>query len=375
MSFSNYIKYKHIYENYRKDENRNVKEYNTSNYKLTKKCMSAKNNIIYEKNNLNNRIKTPNFNNIIERNQLFFSFDSLNKKGKSKEDINKIYDSNDFISIYKKIKILLKNIILEYNNQKSKLCKILHVIYEYIYNLNLKQYKRENFKSAFKKDNNILKSFDNLLNQNTNEGESNKKINSIFSPFEKYKVNEFNYLLYINELNKKLFSLEQELNNKNANLIYGKKKLKLKYCTKFFSIQDLKIRNQSFTINGFGQNYLDNNYLKNKNEKNLKISLKDIFNDLDYENNIPYTIKLLRNKQHLLSHPKLNYNGFSNSAKGKISNIAKDKLNRISVETFGIQKNNRSKLNKKCLLYLSFNPNEFKAEIEKSNRNIKTMNS
>jgi hypothetical protein len=76
-----------------------------------------------------------------------------------------------------------------------------------------------------------------------------------------------------------------------------------------------------------------------------------------------------------LSHPKLNYNGFSNSAKGKISYIAKDKLNKISLETFGIKKSNRLKMNKKSLLYLSFNPNEFKAEIDKSNKNINTMKS
>ena len=372
MSFSNYIKDKYVYENYRKYEGV-VKEYSHSNYNYNK-SMSAKNNALKEKQKLNNRIKTPNFNNIVERNKLFNSFDSFNNKGDSKENLDKTYDSNDYISIYKNIIKLLKNFINEYISKNNKLCKIFNQIYDYINNINLKQYKRKNSKSAFKKGNNMFKSYDNILKNDTNE-ENTKKINVEFSPFEKNHINEFNYLIYINELHKKIFNLEQELNHKNANLILEKKKLKFKNFIKFYSSQDLKIRNQSFTIKGFGQNYLDNNYLNNNEKKILKISLKDIFNDIECENNISYKVKLLRNKKHLLSHPKLNYNGFSNSAKGKISYIAKDKLNKISLETFGIKKSNRLKLNKKSLLYLSFNPNEFKAEIDKSNKNINTMKS
>ena len=81
------------------------------------------------------------------------------------------------------------------------------------------------------------------------------------------KLNEFNYLIYINELHKKIFKLEQELNIKDASKIIYNQKIKIKNYKKVFSVNDLKIRNQSFTINSLGQKVLDSNILENKEYK------------------------------------------------------------------------------------------------------------
>ena len=157
--------------------------------------------------------------------------------------------------------------------------------------------------------------------------------------------------------------------------ILDDKKIKYKNYIKFFSSNDLKIRNKSFTINSIVQNVLDTKLLENKTyrKNKLKISLKDIFEDFDYESNIFNKVKLLKNKQYLLSHPRLSYNGFLNNNKGKSSHIINEKLNKIPLETFGVKMNTKLQTNKKSYLYLSFSPTKFKVEGIRDNKNIKGL--
>ena len=144
-----------------------------------------------------------------------------------------------------------------------------------------------------------------------------------------------------------------------------KKKLKLLDYNKY-DYNNLKIRSQSFTIN--------NNNQIGKNNK-FKISLKDIFNNCDYESHLPEKIKLFKDKKYLLSHPKLDYNGYINNSNGKLSNIVNEKLNRIPKETFGVNLRSKLQSNKKTFLCLSFSPTKFKIEGIRSNKNIKNLKS
>jgi len=288
--------------------------------------------------------------------------------------INNICDTNDYNSIYKNIIILLNNIIIEYKYKENKLNEIFKLIYEYIYNINDKRNKRKKPKSSIKKQKSSMQIVDNIFKGNINE-KLIKNNNRNNSSYEKSQINELNYLIYINELHKKIFNLEQELNIKTAKQILNKK-IKLQDYNKYYSNNDLKIRSQSFTINSLVNNFLNKNLLENKNEKKnkLKISLKDIINDFNYDNNISYKLKLFKNKNYLLSHPKLNYNGYFNNNKGKLSNIINEKLNKIPLETFGVKMTTKLQTNKNSYLYLSFNPTKFKVEGIRSNKNIKNLN-
>jgi len=374
MSFSNYIKDNNIFENYRKNE-KMTRENSHTNYKVNIKSIinlykKDKKEEKEEKNiNINRRILTPNFNNIEKSNNL------LNFKNEAENMfINNICDTNDYNSIYKNIIILLNNIIIEYKNNENKLNEIFKLIYEYIYNINDKRNKRKKPKSSIKKQKSAIQIVDNIFKGNINE-KIIKNNNRNNSSYEKSQINELNYLIYINELHKKIFNLEQELNIKTAKQILNKK-IKLQDYNKYYSNNDLKIRSQSFTINSLVNNFLNKNLLENKNEKKnkLKISLKDIINDFNYDNNISYKLKLFKNKNYLLSHPKLNYNGYFNNNKGKLSNIINEKLNKIPLETFGVKMTTKLQTNKNSDLYLSFSPTKFKVEGIRSNKNIKNLN-
>ena len=84
-------------------------------------------------------------------------------------------------------------------------------------------------------------------------------------------------------------------------------------------------------------------------------------------------MKLFRNKKYLLSHPRLNYNGYINNNNGKLSNIINEKLNKIPLDTFGVKMNTKLQTNAKIYSYLSFSPIKFKIEGIRSNKNISAL--
>ena len=303
---------------------------------------------------------------------------SLNNSSSENNENMNIYDLQDFNSIYKDIISLLNNYINDNKNNVNKLNKYMKLIYDYIYNINNNNI-RKNIKSSIKKERSCIQTFNNLLKDHTNDSlskknKSNKNINLLHT---KYQINEYNYLIYINELHKKIFKLEQELNLNNARQISEKKKLKLQNYSKYFDSNDLKIRNQSFTIINQINNNEENKILSCRNERKskLKISLEDIFNDINYENVVPQKIKLFKNKNYLLSHPKLDYNGYIHNSNGKLSNIVNEKLNKIPMEAFGVNLKTKLQNNRNSYLYLSFNPTKFKVEGIRSNKNIKGLKS
>ena len=68
MSFTNYIKHKQIFDNYRKTE-KMTRELSHTNYKVKIKPIGVYNYNENEKNNFNNRILTSKNNNLHQRNK------------------------------------------------------------------------------------------------------------------------------------------------------------------------------------------------------------------------------------------------------------------------------------------------------------------
>ena len=371
MSFSNYIKDNNIFENYRKDE-RMTRELSHANYNVNVNSMNLhKKN---KKKKLNNRILTPSINDLEKRNKLSNYLNSNSSEDEYIKYINNEFFSDDYNSIYKNIISLLTDLIKRHKNNFIKLNKYLKSIYEYIFNIENKINNRKKAKSAMKPAKSDINMVENLIVENPND-KINIKNNRIKSSYEKLHINEINYLVYINELHKKIFNLEKELNIENTKIYLDNKKNKFKNYNKFYPSNDLKIRSQSFTINSIGQNILNNqNLLDNKkHKKKLKISLKDIFEDISNENIVSNKMKLFKDKKYLLSHPRLNFNGYINNNNGKLSNIANEKLNKIPLDTFGVKMTTKLQTNPKSYLYLSFSPTKFKIEGIRSNKNISAL--
>ena len=373
MSFSNYIKENNNFEKLRYRDITQKKDF-YSNYKANIKSMSGRKKI---KNLMKNRILTPNFIKLEERNKFLNNLSSKENNNETNENINNINEIDDYNSIYENIILLLNNLINDNSNNSYILCKLLQTIYEFIYNINNEKNKEKiinRLKSPVKRGKSYIQMFyNNLSKENINndklKNKKSKLIHRINSSLEKYHINEFNYLIYINELNKKIFDLEQKLNIDSVKQNLEKEKIKnrsyLQY-NKFYLSKDLKIRNQSFSINSPYNNYKQNSLLDNKKEK-LKISLKDIFINSDYEDKIiAKDLKLFKNKKYLISHPKLKYYGYNNNNE-RISNIVKDQLNKMPMETSGFKMFTKFQSKKKSNGHLSFSPIKFKTEGIKTN--------
>ena len=186
--------------------------------------------------------------------------------------------------------------------------------------------------------------------------------------------NEYDYLIYINELHKKLFKLQHELNIKSAIKRTTKENINLLFKldpSKYYSMEQLRIRSTSFTINAQKEQYGINKLLENgKKKRNLKISLKDIFNDI--EKNEKDDVKFYNNEKYLLSHPRLNFNGYIHNNNGRLSSIVNERINRIPKEAFGVNLHTKLQLNCKSHLQLTFNPIKFRYEKLQANKNLKT---
>ena len=107
---------------------------------------------------------------------------------------------------------------------------------------------------------------------------------------------------------------------------------------------------------------------KGKKKFNLKISLKDILDDC--EKNSFSENKFYNNKKYLLSHPRLNFNGYIHNNNGKLSSIVNEKINRVPKEAFGVRLHTKFQSNFKSHLQLSFNPIKFRIEKLRANKNI-----
>ena len=204
MSFSNYIKDNNIFESYRKDE-RMTRELSHTNYNVNINSLN-----LHKKNKnkkLNNRILTPNINDLEKKNKLS---NYLNSNNSEEEDyikyINNAFFIDDCNSIYKNIISLLSDLIKKYKNNYFKLNKYLKSIYEYIFNIENKINNRKKPKSAIKPAKSDINIVENIIIENPND-KINIKNNRIKSSYEKLHINEINYLVYINELHKKIFNL------------------------------------------------------------------------------------------------------------------------------------------------------------------------
>ena len=107
MSFSNYIKDTHIFENYRKSENV-ARENRLSTYEKSLKSANVYKDKKKKIKILNNRISTPNINDLEKRNKLLNFLNSSNHENENQGLKNNSYNYN---IAYKRI-IELLNIIL-----------------------------------------------------------------------------------------------------------------------------------------------------------------------------------------------------------------------------------------------------------------------
>ena len=354
MSFSQFIKISRIIENYRQKNNK--KDHNSFNsYQKPIKISVSR-----PKTTSDNKISTYGFS---QKNT------KLKNKNKESFESGLIPKKNidNYKKIYENIILLLKNIVNENKENEKQLCKILETIYNFIDNIDINNTRQsENFSTL-------------MTNKSTKRIKKSNTCNSpkkfIHKKDEIHK-NEYDYLIYINDLHKKLFKLQHELNIKSAKKKTPKENLKLLFAldsSKYYSFDQLKIRNTSFTINAQSNNLRLSSLLeKDRKKKNLKISLKDIFNNI--EKNQKENVKFYNNKKYLLSHPKLNFSGYIHNNNGKLSSIINEKINRIPKEAFGVNLHTKLQLNCKSYLQLSFNPIKFRYEKLKRNKNIKTTN-
>ena len=354
MSFSQFIKISKLFGNYRKNSF-NITENSFSSYHKPSKISIFRPKTTKDKKLYNNGFSKKNIKLSIYNKK---SFESDLKSKKSMNDYNLIYEN---------IIHLLNNLVNDNKENEKQLCIILETIYNFIDSIDI---------------NSTLQS-ENFSTLNTNK--SNKRItkSNTYNTSKKFRLknremqkNEYDYLLYINELHKKLFTLEHELNIKSAKKNTVKENLKLLFkldSSKFYTLDQLKMSNTSFSIN-VEKNSLSLNKLldKDKRNKNLKISLKDIFNNI--EKNEKENVKFYNNKKYLLSHPRLNFNGYINNNNGRLSSIVNEKINRIPKEAFGVNLHTKLQLNCKSHLQLTFNPIKFRYEklIENKNKKIKT---
>jgi len=366
MSFSNYIKDIVKFDKI-------IGENSYSNYKINAK---SNNKSFEDKKTRNNRILTPLAHEIENRNQLISGMFQREFSGEINESIDPRKEINNYNFIYNNIILILNDVINDYLNNNDKLCQILNSIFNYIYDIKFGKNKRNIAKSANKSKKSELKIFDSNFNMRNREklsAKKNRMNQRINSSIERYHINEFNYLIYINELHKKISDLEKNLNIESSRNISEAQKIKMKYhknYDKVYSNKNLKITNESFTIKSKNNIEKNHNLLKIKKNK-FKIGLKDIFTDFDYENNkIPIGIKMFEDKKYLISHPRLNYNGYINNNNGRLSNIINEKINKMPKETFHINLRTKLQKNKNSNSYLSFNPIKYKIEGIRSNKNI-----
>ena len=114
MSFSQFIKINKIIENYREDGHKGEPEdpnFKTIRPKTTKDKIIITNRLLAY-NDRYKKVKKDNYNN-------------------SKS----IYDSNDYNEIFQNIILILNSFININRDHESSLCKVLKVIYKYIYDL------------------------------------------------------------------------------------------------------------------------------------------------------------------------------------------------------------------------------------------------
>ena len=372
MSFSNYIKDIVNFD-------RIIGENSYSHYKIN----SNPNNKNIEEKKTRNRILTPSVHEIENRNKLLNAMSLREFNGEINENEDNKNEINNYNFIYNNIIFILKDLINDYLNNNDKLCKILNSIFNYIYNIKFGNNKRNVVKSANKTKKTQLQIFDSNSNKRNRvklSSKKNKMSQRVNSSIERYHINEFNYLIYINELHKKISDLEKDKNIESSRQFSEREKIKMKYhinYDKIYSNKNLKIRSQSFAIKSKKKNNIENNHNLLKIKKNkFKIGLKDIFTDFDYENTkIPSGIKLFEDKKYLISHPRLNFNGYINNNNGRLSNIINEKLNKMPKETFHVNMHTKIQKNKNSDSYLSFSPIKFKIEGIRSNKNIDRLKS
>ena len=355
MSFSQFIKINQIIENYRNKDITNEESSFQNNHETIKSSSSR------PKATKNKKLGT-NINLIKKEKFKIVNKESFNEK------LNNISNFKDYNEIYDNIILLLNNLINDNKNHENKLCKMLNSIYNYIYNINTRnKIKSENQSSL------IVYKNSNKIKRCKTSNESKKF--EIRQREKDFKKNEYNYLVYINELHKKITKFEHELNIKSAKKRTLKDNIKLLFnmdTTKYYSKEQLKIRKTSFTINAKKFHFRINKLLeKGKKKNNLKISLKDIYNDYERKDN--EEVKFYNNKKYLLSHPRLNFNGYIHNNKGQLSSVVNEKINRIPKEAFGVKLHTKLQNNFKSYLQLTFNPIKFRVEKLRTNKTLKTL--
>ena len=351
MSFSQFIKIKSIIGKYRQSENQKEEQSFQNNQDSLKTSTSR------PKSMKNKNIATYG---IFQKNQTnkFINYENVD------DNFNKIYTSNDYAEIYENIIYLLNILINNNNSYRNQLCKVLKAIYKYIYDIN-----NTKLISAYDSTITINKSSKRIKKSRTSNTSKRFEIHN-----ENFQKNEYNYLMYINELHKKLFKLEQELKIKSAKKKTLKENIKLLFdmdSSKYYLYNQLQIRKSSFSIIAKKKEFKTNILLEKGKKKNLKISLKDIINDC--ERNLKTDIKFYNNKKYLISHPKLNFNGYIHNNNAKTSSIVNERINRIPKEAFGIHLHTKLQSNYKSYLQLSFNPIKFRIEKIRTNKNIETL--
>ena len=354
MSFSQFIKIKNIIENYRQTDEQ-------------KEDLSLHNN----QESINSSMYRPKSTKVqkLFTNKLFRKnerFKNINKIGFDENLIN-INNSNNYNELYENITLILKNIINNNKENENKLCKFLRSIYMYIYDLYINSKTKVNTHPSLMVD----KSTQQKKRIKTTKSHNKLKMKNI-----DYKKNEYNYLMYINELHKKVFKLEHELNLKTASNKTKKNNIRLFFnmnSIKYHSDKGLTITKDFFSIipssNFHSKDSLNTISYQKQNKKNLKISLKDIFNDIEKKVN-DNSNKIYNNKKYLLSHPKLNFSGYIHNNNGKLSSIVNEKINRVPKEAFGVRLHTKFQSNFKSHLQLSFNPIKFRIEKLRANKNI-----
>ena len=352
MSFSQFIKINKIIENYRADNSK--EESNNQTYQE-----SIKSSTIRPKSMRDKKVSTYKF---LKKNNKY----KIVKNNNYDENLMNIYNSNNYNEIYENIIAILNIFINNNKNYEKLLCKVLKAIYKYIYDFNNNRIKTPNHSTL------IVNKSSKKFKKSRTSSNASKKFELLNQDFQR---NEYNYLMYINELNKKIFKLENELKIKSAKKKSVKENIKLLFdmeSGKYYSYNELKIRKSSFSIIAKKKEYKTNKLLeKSQKKNNLKISLKDIINDC--EENLKSDKKFYNNKKYLLSHPRLNFNGYIHNNHGKLSSIVNEKINRVPKEAFGVNLHTKLQPNYKTHLQLTFNTIKFRIEKLRDNKNLETL--
>ena len=352
MSFSQFIKIHKILENYRADNSKEKSSFQSNQE-------SIKSATIRPKSTKDKKVATYKF---LTKNIKY----KIVKNDNYDESLMNIYNSNNYNEIYENIISILNNFINNNNNYEKLLCKVLKAIYKYIYDFNINRIKTPNHSTL------IANKTSKRFKKSRTSSNASKKFEILNQDFQR---NEYNYLMYINELHKKIFKLENELKIKSAKKKTIKENIKQLFdmeSEKYYSYNELKIRKSSFSIIAKKKEYKKNKLLeKGKKKNNLKIGLKDILND--YEENIKSDTKFYNNKKYLLSHPRLNFNGYIHNNHGKLSSIVNEKINRVPREAFGVNLHTKLQPNYKSHLQLTFNTIRFRIEKLRDNKNLETL--